>query len=149
MKYMRLLCKGLCVSAMLILCALLPHNAVASTSPSNVIRFGICGSNIRNILVTQGADTSTWHFEITLNSIGTKQFRHMWNGKRRSNLVELDWDGVSLGRVLFTSVINSANLSDAKYIHLQSRGWLNLRAAEAQMELLGHKDLEVPCGLID
>lgn len=149
MMHKRVFYSGLCAGAMLMLCALLPHNAEASASSSTIIRFGICGSNVRNVLLTKGSDTDTWHFEITLNSIGTEQFRNMPNGEHLNDSVELDWDGVSLGRVLFTSVINSANLSDAKYIHLQSRDWLSLSAAEAQMKLLGHKDLDVPCGPID
>jgi len=147
MRFKNVLCSGL-FGAALVLCALLSQDAVASAPSSNVIRFGICGNNIRGIGLTQSANTNAWHLEITLNGIATKQFRRLPNEENFSDIVELDWDGVSLGRVRFTSAVGYANVSDAKYIHLQSRSWHSLEAARAQMELLGRKDLDVPCGPI-
>ena len=147
MRLKKILCSGLC-SVVFALLALLPHDAAAGSPASNAIRFEICGNNIRNVLLTQSADTSAWHLEITLNGVGTKQFQDLPSEKNFRNIVELDWGGVALGKVRFTSAVGGANVSKAKYIHLQSRGWYSLEAARAQMELLGRKDLDVPCGSI-
>jgi len=149
MKYMRLSGSGLCVGAVFMLCVLLPLNAAANTSADKVIRFGICPANIKSVLVTQEVDANVWHFVITLNSVGTEQFKHLQKEKHFVDLVEVDWDGVSFGRLRFGYAVNLASLSGAKYIHLESQGWLSLRAAEAQMKLLGNKSLDVPCGPID
>jgi len=148
MKYMRLLYGRLYASAVFVflLCVLLPHNAAANPSADKVIRFGICPDNIKSVLVTQEVGANVWYFVFTLNSVGTKQFRQMETTKHFVELVEVDWDGVSFGRVQFVNVVNIANASDAKYIHLQSQGWHSLSAAEAQMKLLGNKSLNVPCG---
>ena len=145
MRLKMILCSGL-FSATFALLVLLPYDAVAGSPPSNAIRFGICGNNIRNVLLSQSADTNTWHLEITLNGVGTKQFKNLPSEKAFGNIVELDWGGVSLGRVRYTTVVDSENVSKAKYVHLRSRTWHSLEAARAQMILLGRKDLDVPCG---
>lgn len=145
MKYMRLLGSGLCISAVFMLCVLLPLNAVANTSADKVIRFGICPANIKSVLITQEVGANVWHLVITLNSVGTEQFRHLQKKKHFVELVEVDWDGVSFGRRRF----DLAGFAGLKQLHLQSQGWLSRRAAEAQMKLLGNKSLDVPCGPID
>ncbi|MGH7238567.1 MAG: hypothetical protein ACREHG_00725 [Candidatus Saccharimonadales bacterium] len=141
MKYIRLPCKGLYVNAMLMLYLLLPHNAIASSSMDKAFRFGICPSNIKSVLVTKEVKADIWHLMITLNSVGTEQFRDLQE-KHFDKPVELAWDGVSFGK----RQLNLAGLADAKQLLLQSRGWLSLHAAEAQMKLLGDKSFDVPCG---
>lgn len=144
MKYMRLPCNGLCVSMMLMLCVLLPHNAIASSSTDKAFRFGICPSNIKSVFVTKEVKADIWHLMITLNSVGTEQFRELQE-KHFDKPVELAWDGASFGR----RQLNLAGLAGAKQLLLQSRGWLSRSAAEAQMKLLTDKNLKVRCGEIE
>lgn len=109
------------------------HARAATTKPDsgNVIRFQLCSNNVKSIgLFEQSGFGKLWHFVVTLNDEGTRQFREL-EEKHRGEPVEIVWAGVNFG----DRRLDIVKLSTVHNLMLVSR-WQTYRKAQAKMSLL-------------
>ncbi len=146
MKYLWPIFKVLCIA--LVIHALLAGYASAKPSGIRAIKFALCTTNIRSIVLTKAPGHGVkWYFVITLNQVGVRQFKQM-EDRNRGRLVDVVWVGVSFGKRRLDLPIRS----NAKRLFLGSRRF-SRRAADAKYHLLNKRlrhtmRLNSPCGQI-
>jgi len=118
----------------------LPSSGAAGGDANGAVRFGVCPSNISNVIVTKEGDgEDAVRLAITLNSAGSKQLQS-FSEHHLGEVVEVVFDGAVL-----VSTPVSARITSGK---LLSRRWSSVSAAEELAKLLGNNTLGVPCGPI-
>lgn len=123
----------------------LSQNASAKSPTHKVIKFELCADNVKSLGLYKQANGDLWHFVITLNDMGTDQFRRL-QAEHFGQQVEIVWVGVEFGKRLLDIV----DLSDKHQLFLVSR-WLTHRVAQNRIAVLKsrllHKmNLDIPCG---
>lgn len=135
------------VSTLFVLWGLHARAATAGHDSDSVIGFHLCSSNVKSIgLYEQSGSGKLWHFVVTLNDEGTRQFREL-EDKHRGEPVEIIWAGVNFGN----RRLDIVNLSTVRNLILVSR-WQTYRKAQAKMALLHSRllrnpDSGAPCGV--
>lgn len=117
------------------------HTRAATTGRDSdgVVRFQLCSTNVKSIgLYEQSGAGKLWHFVVTLNGEGTRQFREL-EERRRGEPVEIIWAGVKFG----DGRLDIVNLSTVHNLILVSR-WQTYRKAQAKMSLLHSRLLRKP-----
>lgn len=126
-----------CAKAMVVLVSLTVMGSDGGSS--EVVRFGICATNISRVLVvpTGASPHGPVRLEIVLDAVGTEQFRSM-STRVLGQTVEITFDGAVLVSTRVLATISSGRM--------QSREWSNAAAAEEFVRLIGSRALKVPCG---
>lgn len=134
------------VSMLFVFWGLRAGAATSGRDSEDLIRFQLCSTNVKSIgLYEQSGSGKLWHFVVTLNDEGTRQFREL-EERHHGEPVEIIWAGVNFGN----GRLDIVNLSTVHNLILVSR-WQTYRKAQGKISLLHSRllrkpELGAPCG---